>query len=140
MLKVTCAIIIRNHKILIAQHGKNSGHPFQWEFPGGKILPDESPESCIIREIREELDIEIEISEQIIPVTFDYETKTIELIPFICHWKSGKIRMNEHNEVKWITIGELAAINFCGADQKLISNEENLLRLKKYLREDQRNP
>lgn len=140
MLKVTCAIIIRNHRILIAQHGEKPGHSFQWEFPGGKILPDESPESCIIREIREELDIEVEISEQIIPVTFDYETKTIELIPFICHWRSGKIRMNEHFAIKWISIGELAAIDFCGADQKLISNEENLLQLKKYLGEDQRNP
>jgi len=140
MLKVTCAIIIRNHRILIAQHGKNSSHPFQWEFPGGKILPGESPESCIIREIREELDIEIEISEQIIPVTFDYETKTIELIPFICHWENEDIQLNVHKAIKWILLEELAEIDFSGADKKLISNKENLLRLKKYLGEDQRNP
>mgnify|MGYP000921593000 FL=1 len=140
MLKVTCAIIIRNHRILIAQHGKNSSHPFQWEFPGGKILPGESPESCIIREIREELDIEIEISEQIIPVTFDYETKTIELIPFICHWDNGDIQLIVHKAIKWILLEELAEIDFSGADKKLISNKENLLRLKKYLGEDQRNP
>ncbi len=140
MLKVTCAIIIRNHRILIAQHGKNSGHPFQWEFPGGKILPGESPESCIIREIREELDIEIEISEQIIPVTFDYETKTIELIPFICHWDNGDIQLIVHKAIKWILLEELAEIDFSGADKKLIGNKENLLRLKKYLGEDQRNP
>ena len=140
MLKVTCAIIIRNDQILIAQHGEKPGHSFQWEFPGGKILPDESPEACIIREIREELDIEIEISEQIIPVTFDYDTMTIELIPFICRWKSGKIRLNEHIAVKWISIGELAETDFSGADKKLISNQGNLFSLKKYLGEDQYNP
>lgn len=137
MLKVTCAIIIRNNQILIAQHGEKPGHEFQWEFPGGKILSDESPESCVIREIREELGIEVEISEQIIPVSFDYETKTIELIPFICRWESGKISLNEHIAIKWIRIGELANTDFCGADKKLINTQENLNRLKKYLREDQ---
>lgn len=136
MLKVTCAIIIRNNQILIAQHGEKPGHSFQWEFPGGKILPDESPEACIIREIREELGIGIEISEQIIPVTFDYDTKTIELIPFICHWKSGKFRLTEHIAAKWISIGELAETDFSGADKKLVSNRENLNRLKKHLGED----
>jgi 8-oxo-dGTP diphosphatase len=139
MLKVTCAIIIRNNQILIAQHGEKPGHAFQWEFPGGKILPDESPEICIIREIREELDIEIEISEQIIPVTFDYGTKTIELIPFICRWKSRDISLNDHIAIKWISIGELAETDFSGADKKLISNQENLISLKKYLGEDQYN-
>lgn len=136
MLKVTCAIIIRNDQILIAQHGEKTGHAFQWEFPGGKILPDESPESCVIREIKEELDVDIGILEQIIPVTFDYGMKTIELIPFICRWKSGKIRLNEHIAITWISIGELADIDFSGADKKLISNQENLNRLKKHLGKD----
>lgn len=136
MLKVTCAIIIRNDQILIAQHGEKTGHAFQWEFPGGKILPDESPESCVIREIKEELDIGIEILEQIVPVTFDYGMKTIELIPFICRWKSGKISLNEHIAISWISIGELADIDFSGADKKLISNQENLNRLKKHLGKD----
>ncbi len=139
MLKVTCAIINRNHRILIAQHGENSSHPFQWEFPGGKILPDESPESCIIREIKEELEIGIEILEQIIPVTFDYGSKTIELIPFICHWENGDIQLNVHKAIKWILLEELAEIDFSGADKKLISNKENLFRLKKYLGENQYN-
>ena len=136
MLKVTCAIIIRNKRILIAQHGENSSLPFQWEFPGGKMLPGESPESCVIREINEELDIGIEILEQIVPVTFDYGMKTIELIPFICRWESGKISLNEHIAIRWISIGELADIDFSGADQKLISNQENLNRLKKHLGKD----
>ena len=140
MLKVTCAIIIRNRQILIAQHSEKSGHAFQWEFPGGKILPGESPEICIIREIKEELDIDIGILEQIVPVTFDYGTKTIELIPFICRWKSGKISLNEHIAIKWISIGELTETDFSGADKKLISNQENLFSLKKYLGKNQRNP
>ncbi len=100
------------------------------------MLPGESPESCVIREINEELDIGIEILEQIVPVTFDYGMKTIELIPFICRWESGKISLNEHIAIRWISIGELADIDFSGADQKLISNQENLNRLKKHLGKD----
>ncbi|HZY24320.1 MAG TPA: NUDIX domain-containing protein, partial [Bacteroidales bacterium] len=60
MLNVTCAVI-RNedNKILVVQRGEDSDHPFKWEFPGGKLDPEETEEECIIREIDEELSMEI---------------------------------------------------------------------------------
>ncbi|MBK6285706.1 MAG: NUDIX domain-containing protein [Draconibacterium sp.] len=61
MIKVTCAIIIKNGRILVTQRKANSSHPLNWEFPGGKLNSGETLEYCIIREIKEELDIEIEI-------------------------------------------------------------------------------
>ena len=82
MLKVTCALIIENRKLLITQNNSTSDHPFQWEFPGGKIKPKEKIKDCIVREIHEELNIEVNILQKLKSVVFDYGVKKIELIPF----------------------------------------------------------
>lgn len=134
MLKVTCALIVQDNKLLITQNNGNSDHPFLWEFPGGKIKNNETAEHCIHREIKEELELEIEILGKINPVEFDYEIKQIELIPFICSIKSGEIILNEHQAFQWIDIDELKRIKFSGADKKLIDQKENLEILKEYLR------
>ena len=68
MLKVTCAIIIHQNKILVAQRNPNSDHPLMWEFPGGKLNPRETIRECVIREIKEELDIEIEVRQSMIAI------------------------------------------------------------------------
>jgi len=103
MFKVTCAIIIRRNKILVAQRNESSDHPLKWEFPGGKLNPSETIEECIIREIREELDIEIEVRKTMIAVYHDYGHKQIELIPFLCILKSGDIKLIEHHDFMWVT-------------------------------------
>ena len=133
MLKVSCAIIIQNKKILIVQNCSHSDHPFQWEFPGGKIKNRETAEVGIKREIIEELEIEIEIIFKMNSVEFDYGFKQIVLIPFLCSIKNGEIKLNEHNELKWINIDELGEIDFSGADRKLIQQKQNLAILKKYI-------
>jgi len=135
MLKVSCAIIIQNGKILIVQNNSDSDHPFQWEFPGGKIKAEETLANCIKREIWEELEIKIKIYEKLFSVEFDYGFKQIELIPFLCSIKNGEIILNEHNELKWIDVEELDEIDFSGADKKLIQQKQNLTILKKYIGE-----
>ena len=135
MLKVSCAIIIQDGKILIVQNNSDSDHPFQWEFPGGKINFEESSEECIKREIWEELEVKVKIYEKLFSVEFDYGFKQIELIPFLCSIKKGEIKLNEHNELKWIDIEELDEIDFSGADKKLIQQKQNLIILKKYIGE-----
>lgn len=96
MIKVVCAIIINNTGILIAQRKASSNHPLKWEFPGGKLNKNETPEDCIFREIREELDIEIEIKKPMISVNHIFGLKQIELIPFFCTIKSGEIKLIDH--------------------------------------------
>ncbi len=85
MIRVTCAII-RNedNEVLAVQRGEKTDHPFKWEFPGGKVKEGESEEECIIREIREELSIDIVICSRMEDVDYDYGKKHILLIPFIC--------------------------------------------------------
>lgn len=136
MLNVTCAIIFENGKFLITQRGGESDHPFQWEFPGGKLKNSESFEEGIKREISEELELEIAILQKMTPVIHDYGFKKIKLIPFLCTIDSGEIHLNEHVAYRWINFEELDTIDFSGADKKLINLEINRDFLKKYSREN----
>lgn len=133
MIQVTCALIVNGEKILVAQNNKSSDHPFQWEFPGGKIKPGETERDCILREIMEELNLKIEVMEALIPVEYDYQIKSIRLIPFVCRLVSGEIELNDHNAIKWLAETELDNLNFAEADRLLIQQKENRKRLKKYL-------
>jgi 8-oxo-dGTP diphosphatase len=134
-IKVVCALIIRENKLLITQNGPDSDHPLQWEFPGGKIKHGEKAEDSIIREIREELDVEVEILSRLNHVIYDYEIKKIQLIPYLCRIRSGQIKLKEHVGQKWIQFAELDETDFSGADEKLIEDKMNSGILKEYIGE-----
>ena len=140
MIKVTCAIIVQNGKLLITQRGSDTEHPFLWEFPGGKIHPGESAETCIRREIMEEIAVEIAVVKPLVPVAYDYGFKRIQLIPFLCKIKEGHVMLNEHADFKWIEWKDLGGISFSEADRKLLGEERNSLFLRKYLGEKVDNP
>ena len=135
MIQVACAIIIDRKKILIAQNNESSDHPFQWEFPGGKVKTGETEKECIVREIEEELNLTVEVVEALTPVEYDYEIKAIRLIPFVCSLVSGEMKLNDHRAVKWMTIDELGELDLAEADKVLIQLVENRMCLKKYFRE-----
>jgi 8-oxo-dGTP diphosphatase len=117
MIDVTCAII-RNEddEVLIVQRGENTDHPFRWEFPGGKISPGESREDCIIREISEELSMDVVICSPLKPVEYDYGYKQIRLIPYICDTLDELPLLSEHIGFKWISGYDLANVDFSEAD------------------------
>ena len=123
MIRVTCAII-RNedNEILIVQRGENSDHPLKWEFPGGKINEGESEEECIIREIEEELSMDIIICSRMENVEYDYGIKQISLIPFICDTLDDLPVLSEHLDFKWIAPSGLKKINFSEADVIVANN------------------
>ncbi len=135
MIDVTCALIIDENRVLLAQNGPESDHAFQWEFPGGKIRLNESSRACIIREIQEELELEIMVELELIPVEHDYGIKKIRLIPFICRIVGGTIKLNDHVAVSWVNFEELLTIDFSEADRMLIQLPENQKILKEYIGE-----
>ncbi|MBV5313240.1 MAG: (deoxy)nucleoside triphosphate pyrophosphohydrolase [Prolixibacteraceae bacterium] len=113
--------------MLAVQRGPDSSHPWLWEFPGGKTQPGETPEQCIVREIEEELTVQIEVLCKLLPVKFVYPTKHIQLIPFVCQIVSGDIILNEHIAQKWFNLNEWQTIDWSGADRELIlKNQERL--------------
>jgi len=107
MLKVVCAIVCNEHKFLITQLPPGCSRALEWEFPGGKINPGESAVDAVVREISEELDIEINIVEAMTAVIHTDGEKDFELIPFLCNIRSGKIRLIEHSEMRWVNFDEL---------------------------------
>lgn len=132
MIQVTCALLICEGKVLITQNGAESAHPLQWEFPGGKINADETAHACIIREIKEELELDIVVIEDLVAVKHDYGIKKINLIPFVCSIVDGNLKLNNHIDRKWIAFSDLNVVDFSGADKRLISLEENRKLLEKY--------
>lgn len=117
MINVTCAII-RNEEdeILVVQRGEATDHPFKWEFPGGKQSPEETEEECIIREIEEELSMEIVICGKLSEVDHDYGHKQIRLIPFICDTLDEMPFLSEHVAYKWLQEKDLLSVDFSEAD------------------------
>jgi 8-oxo-dGTP diphosphatase len=123
MLIVTCAVI-RNeeNEVLIVQRGEASDHPFKWEFPGGKVNEGESEEDCIIREIKEELSIDIVICGRLPVVEHDYGIKHISLIPFICDTLDELPFLSEHIAFKWVSEADLKGYNYSEADVYVAQN------------------
>ena len=117
MIAVTCAII-RNeeNEVLVVQRGEKTDHPFKWEFPGGKLDENETVEECIIREIKEELSIDIVICRRLPETIYDYGSKAVKLIPFVCDTLDDLPFLTEHIAYKWLKPGSLKNIDFLGAD------------------------
>jgi 8-oxo-dGTP diphosphatase len=117
MIDVTCAVI-RNEEdlVLVVQRGEKSDHPFKWEFPGGKVNSGESLEDCIIREIREELSMEIVVCRKLPDVEHDYGIKKIKLIPFVCDTLDDIPFLSEHLSYKWLGADDLLHVDFSEAD------------------------
>lgn len=129
MIEVCCAIIMRESEILAVQRGPMSAHPWKWEFPGGKTDLNETAEQCIIREIEEELSIKVKVITQLESIDFDYGNSPIRLIPLVCNIMEGKIRLTEHEALRWLVPEELETLDWSAADQVLIIKNRERLKL-----------
>ncbi len=118
-IKVAAAIITHNDKIFATQRGYGEFKD-GWEFPGGKIEEGETPRQALIREIREELDTEIEVGELVDTVEYDYLTFHLSMDCFSCTVKSGGLVLKEHEAAKWLTREMLDSVEWLPADRGLI--------------------
>ena len=125
-IRVTAAIIIENDKVFATQRGYGEFKD-GWEFPGGKIEPNEAPEDAIVREIREELDTEIEVVELLDTVEYDYPEFHLSMDCFICRIKSGNLVLKDHEAARWLTWETLGSVEWLPADQALIGKIEKYL-------------
>ncbi len=120
-IHVACAIIERDGLILAAQR-KGGRLALKWEFPGGKIDRDENPETCIKRELVEEMGVEVDVCRTLDPVTHQYSFFTVTLYPFVCAIRSGNIDLREHAAIKWLPPEELLSLDWAEADIPLIEH------------------
>lgn len=118
-IEVVAAIIRDGDKIFATQRGYGD-FKGGWEFPGGKIEQGETPERALVREIKEELDTEIEMGELIETVEYDYPQFHLIMHCFWCTVKSGDLVLREHEAAKWLTKETLDSVNWLSADEGLI--------------------
>ena len=126
IIRVVAAIIIENGSVFATQRGYGEFKD-GWEFPGGKIEPDETPEDAIVREIKEELDTEVEVIELLDTVEYDYPNFHLSMDCFICKIKFGDLVLKEHEAAKWLTKETLASVDWLPADLGLIPQIEKRL-------------
>lgn len=119
-VEVSAALIFRNGKLLITQRRADSHLGGLWEFPGGKREANESFEECLIREIREELGIEISVGELFEDITHAYGEKIIRLKFFLCELVQGKPQSLDCAAFKWVGRAELSGYEFPAADARLL--------------------
>ncbi len=116
---VAAALIEKDGRVLIAKRkaGRFTG---KWEFPGGKVEEDETPEECLKRELREELAIETQIGTLYLSTTYAYPHATIELLTYRASIVSGEIELREHSDARWVAPEELQNYDFPEADCAVI--------------------
>ena len=123
-IKVVAGLILQNDKLLICQRPNFKDHPLKWEFPGGKIKNDETNEEALIREINEELSINIINYEEMISYNFNYKdlNKKVFIYFYLVNNFSGKVLNNFHKELKWIEIKDIRQYDFLEGDLKIIDH------------------
>lgn len=122
LVRVPCAIIERSGKVLAAQRSAGGSLAMKWEFPGGKLEADETEEEGLVREIREELCVEIRIGERLPFTDRDDIWRTIRLVPFVCELTSEEIILTEHEQVLWLAPSDLPELDWAEADRDVLLN------------------
>ena len=128
-VKVVAAIIIHENKIFATQRGYGEFKD-GWEFPGGKIEPGETPQEALVREIKEELDIEIEVKDFLETVEYDYPSSICPWTAFSVPSSRGELVLKEHEAAKWLTVETLDGVDWLPADQGLVEGIREYLKLR----------
>ncbi|MGI6029887.1 MAG: 8-oxo-dGTP diphosphatase MutT [Eubacteriales bacterium] len=118
MVEVAAAIIRQQGKVLICQRGEEGNCALQWEFPGGKREEGETPAQCVVREVREELGLDIEVKELYAQLEYHYGARPFHFHFFLCDITGGKLHRDPrvHHDVQWVKGEQLTAYDFCPAD------------------------
>jgi 8-oxo-dGTP diphosphatase len=126
---VVCGVIFQEGKIFIARRRQGRSMSGKWEFPGGKIETNESPEKALQRELIEELDLEVEISSLLGSVEYSYSSFSIRLIAYKCFSSASPMHMTDHDMFEWVIPEQLLKYDLTEADIELIPVIMNDLRL-----------
>lgn len=118
-VRVVAAVICSEDKIFATARGYGE-FKGQWEFPGGKIEPGETPQEALVREIQEELDVKIEVGDLIDTIEYDYPSFHLSMDCFWCNVTEGEITLKEAEDARWLSKDELYSVDWLPADMGLI--------------------
>ena len=125
-IKVVAAIIVKDGRLFATQRGYGDYKDW-WEFPGGKIEPGETPEQALKREIKEELDTEINVGDHLITVEYDYPKFHMTMGCYLCSVVSGKLTLLEHEAARWLGPDELESVKWLPSDIEVVEKLKGIL-------------
>jgi len=117
---VAAAVLVHEGKILIAQRPREDFLAGRWEFPGGAVEWGETPENCLKREFREELDIDTTIGDFMGTHLHHYPHGPVRLHVYLASWQGGQLNCSVHEACRWVTVQELHQFEFSQADQPFV--------------------
>ena len=120
MTEVVAALIWDGNQFMICQRPAHKARGLLWEFVGGKVEPGETKAEALIRECREELGITVAVGEVFMDVKHTYPDLTVHLTLFHARIAEGVPQRLEHNDIRWITVGEIGQYEFCPADEIIL--------------------
>ena len=120
IVRVAAAIIRRADRFLITRRPDHVHLPGLWEFPGGKIEPNESPESALVRELKEEINVDVAVADEYFSIQHDYPERSVQLRFFNCRIVLGEPEALHVSEFRWVKADELQHYEFPDADRELI--------------------
>ena len=121
MTEVVAALIWEGEKFMICQRPAHKARGLLWEFVGGKVEKGETKEQALIRECREELAVTVAPRDIFMDVVHEYPDLTVHLTLFNASITEGVPQMLEHNDIQWITVGEIDNYAFCPADETILA-------------------
>jgi len=117
---VAAAVVERDGRILVTKRPEGVHLEGHWEFPGGKCVPGETLEQCLVRELREELDADATVGDELLSTSHDYAERRVELHFFTCTLR-GEPRPQLGQEMRWVQRSRLGTLQFPPADAELIA-------------------
>jgi len=120
-IDVVCGVITDGEgRYLVCRRPEGKHLGGLWEFPGGKVDAGELPESALVRELEEELEIRVAVEDSLTPVRWEYDSVTVLLMPFLCKILSGNPRPVEHSEVRWSPSHAFTELDWAPADRPIL--------------------
>lgn len=130
-IKVAAAVIMseneQGEKVIFATERGYGDYKDWWEFPGGKLEAGETPEEALVREIREELNIRIDVDQFLLTVEHDYPAFHLSMDCFLCQMQEGHMTLLEHEDARWLKASELRSVRWLPADVKVVEMIEKML-------------